>query len=177
MSNDYASAMRSSAAALVAVLAFAAAAESTPEPHLRSFGPFGVAHGQVARLNVANATIGNPDVRPTCEVDLAFLDSRGRTLTRVRKTVAAGASAFLDLDFSPPPEPDAEAVGIRITSRQTLRALVLVQPPPEPEAPVATCVTTLEVFDAATGRTQVMLGGPDTVPALGGPDTIPAPVQ
>ena len=163
------------AAAFVAVLAFASAAESTPEPHLRSFGPFGVARRQVARLNVANATIGNPNERPACEVDLAFLDAHGHTMTRVHKTVAAGASAFLD--FSPPPEPDAEAASVRVARRQTLRALVLVQPPPDPDAPAPTCVSTLEVFDAATGRTQVMLGGPDTVPALGGPDTIEEPEQ
>jgi hypothetical protein len=176
MSNDHPAAMRTGAAAFLAVLAFAAAAESTPEPHLRNFGPFGVTRRQVARLNVANATIGNPNEGPACEVDLAFLDADGHTMMRVHKTVAAGASAFLD--FTPPPERDAPATGIAVVpSRRTLRGLVLVQPPPERDAPAPTCVTTLEVFDAATGRTHVLLGGPDTVPALGGPDTIPAPVQ
>src|SRR5215207_5393384 len=90
MSNDRRATMRTGAAAFLAVLAFAAAAESTPEPNLRNFGPFGVTRGQVARLNVANATIGNPDIQPACEIDLAFLDARGRTVTRVHETVVAG---------------------------------------------------------------------------------------
>jgi hypothetical protein len=122
--------------------------------------------------------IGDRDTRTACDASLAFLDAEGRIVARARKTVAAGQAAFLDFAASPPPDPESGASVSAVVSRSTLRALVRLQPPPdgdtpppEPDAPAARCVITLEVFDAATGRTQIMLGGPDTVPALGGPDT------
>jgi hypothetical protein len=89
----------------LAVLTLAAAtlvptrAECGPEPSARHFGPFGVARGQIARLNLANGGIILP-----CVAELSFLDAAGRLVVRARHTLAAGEAAFLDVDLTPPPE-------------------------------------------------------------------------
>ena len=146
-------------AALAAATLAPTRAECGPEPPTRHFGPFGVARGQVARLNLANGGIILP-----CVAELSFVDAAGHLIVRALHTLAAGEAAFLDVDLTPPPEPDAEATPPR-WSRKTLRGLVKLSPPPEPEGPAPTCVTTLEVFDGTSGRTQLLLGGPDTIPA------------
>lgn len=144
--------------ALVAATLFRAEAECGQEPPARHFGPFGVARGQVARIHFANGGIILP-----CVAETRVLDAAGLLVARARHTLAAGEAAFLDVDWQPPPDPDAGA-GPPRWSRKTLRALVEFSPPPEPEAPTPTCVTTLEIFDARTGRAEVLLGGPDTIP-------------
>ena len=55
--------------------------------------------------------------------------------------------------------------------RQTLRAeIVGYQPPPDGDSPtdphsVQKYAATLEVYNLLTGRTSILLGGPDTLPA------------
>jgi hypothetical protein len=168
MSRHLAPVWRAAGAGL-AVFSFTAIAESGPEPHLKSFGPFGIVRGQVARLNVANATVGNPDIIPPCLADLSFLDATGGVVAETRETVAAGRSAFLDVTFIAPPDPEASRGPA--PSRMVLRGLVRLNPPPEPDAPPA-CVLTLEVYVARTGRAHLLLGGPDTV---GNPNEAPQP--
>jgi hypothetical protein len=145
--------------ALAVAMLIPAPAECVAVAATRHFGPFGVARGQIARLNFANAGIILP-----CVAELRFIDGAGRLVASAHHTLAAGETAFLDVDVTPPPEPEAEGRPSR-WRRKTLRAVVEFTPPPDPDAPAPTCVATLEIFDAGTGRTHVLLGGPDTVPA------------
>jgi len=133
------------ALALVAIFALcgAAYAQASPEPHLRT-GMLGVARGQVARINAVN--IGNPDTRPI-EIELMFLDETGVVVGRDMKTVAPGEAAFFDVMFDE----------TRRENRVELRAVVTALGGPDTRI----LRTTVEVFDADTGKNTVFVQDPD----------------
>ena len=118
-------------------------AQATPEPHLRT-GMFGIARGQIARINAVN--IGNPDTRPI-EVELMFLDETGVVVGREMKTIAPGEAAFFDVMFDP----------TRGDNRVELRAVVTALGGPDTRI----LRTTVEVFDADTGKNTVFVQDPD----------------
>ena len=93
--------------ALIAIfsLGAAASAQAGPEPHLRT-GMFGVAIGQIARINAAN--LGGPDTRPI-QVEMGFLDGTWRRRRRDTQTIAPGQAVFFD-------------AGVREANRIELRA-------------------------------------------------------
>jgi hypothetical protein len=127
--------------ALVAIFSLceAASAQASPEPHLRS-GMFGVALGQVARINAVN--LGNPDARPI-DVEMLFLDATGNVVGRDTKAVAPGQAVFFDAS--------------REENRIELRAVVSVLGGPDTK----NLVTTVEVFDSDTGRNTTYIVGPE----------------
>ena len=133
------------ALALVAIfsLCAAASAQATPEPHLRT-GMFGIARGQIARINAVN--VGNPDIRPI-QIEMMFLDETGVVVGRDRKTIAPGEAAFFDVMFDP----------TRGENRVELRAVVTALGGPDTRI----LRTTVEVFDADTGRNTIFIGNPD----------------
>jgi len=129
------------ALALAAIFSFcgAAPARATPEPHLRT-GMFGVARGQLARINAVN--IGNPDVRPI-QVEMMFLDEMGVVVGRDMKTIAPGEAAFFDVMFDP----------TREETRVQLRAVVAGLGGPDTKNLRAT----VEVFDGDSGKNTVFI--------------------
>ena len=131
--------------ALIAIfsLCAVASAQASPEPHLRS-GMFGCATGQVARINAVN--IGNPDVRPI-QVEMMFLDGTGAVVGRDMQTIAPGQAVFLNFVFDPGRE----------ENRIELRAIVSVLGGPDTKD----LKTTVETFDADTGRNTIFIGDPN----------------
>jgi hypothetical protein len=102
-------------------------------------GMFGVAIGQVARINAVN--LGGPDTRPI-HVEMMFLDETGAVVGRDTQTIAPGQAVFFD-------------AGVREANRIELRAVISGVNPPEPEKNLK---VTIEVFDADTGRNTVFIG-------------------
>jgi hypothetical protein len=129
--------------ALIAIfsLCAAASAQAGPQPHLRT-GMFGVAIGQIARINAAN--LGGPDTRPI-QVEMMFLDGTGAVVGRDTQMIAPGQAVFFD-------------AGVREANRIELRAVISGVSPPEPEKNLK---VTVEVFDADTGRNTVFIGDPN----------------
>jgi len=115
------------------------------------FGPVGITRGQLLRLNVSG--IGNPNDMPWT-FHARVLDERGALVTERRLELRAGVTGFVDVRFG-------DGQGVAQTARRVLRAEI-VGFNPQPDPPGA-WVTTLEVIDLLTGRTTVLLGGPDTV--------------
>ncbi len=134
-----------SAVALAGILSIwtATIAQAGPQPHLKT-GMFGVARDQVARINTVN--IGDPGLRPI-QVEMLFLDATGAVVGRDVKTIASGHAVFFDFPFA----------GGSEENRIELRAVINAIPPPEPEKNLR---ITVEVFDAATGKTTVFIGDP-----------------
>ncbi len=115
------------------------------------FGPVGIARGQVLRLNVSG--IGNPNDMPWT-FQVRVLDTAGALVVERRLELRPGATGFVDVRFG---EGDVPPQAVR----RTLRAeIVGFNPQPDPPHQ---WVTTLEVIDLLTGRTTLLLGGPDTV--------------
>ena len=128
------------ALALIAIfsLCTAASAQAGPEPHLRT-GMFGVAIGQVARINAAN--LGGPDTRPI-HVEMMFLDETGAIVGRDTQMIAPGQAVIFD-------------AGVRESNRIELRAVISGVNPPDGDKNLK---VTIEVFDADTGRNTVFIG-------------------
>jgi hypothetical protein len=127
--------------AAVAFVALAASAQAMPRD-CGNCGMFGLARGQVARINVVH--VGTRDQR-AIQVEMLFLDATGAVVGRGVQTVSPGQAAFFDLPFD----------GGRDEDRIELRALVNAIPPPEPDKNLR---ISLEVFDADTGKTVVLIG-------------------
>lgn len=125
------------------------------------FGPVGIAPGERALVNVYavgnSDTIGNPNDRPWTFVVRLF-DRRGALVQERQLQVAPGAIGSVELAVQ-----DEEYLPLPRLSRRTFRAeIVGFNPQPDPPAKWA---VTLEVVDRLTGRTSLLLGGPDTLPA------------
>lgn len=134
------------------------------------FGPVGITPGERALVNiyaVGNPNeIGNPNETPWNFVVRVF-DRRGRVVQEQKLQLAAGVIGSVALAV----QDEEDATGIRL-SRRTFRAeIVGFNPQPDPPGQ---WVVTLEVVDRLTGRTSLLLGGPDTVPAA---TTLPSPGQ
>jgi hypothetical protein len=119
------------------------------------FGPVGIAPGERALLNVY--AIGNPNDTPWAFVVRVF-DRRGTLVQERRLELAPGAIGSVELAVQ-----DEEYIPGTRLGRRTFRAeIVGFNPQPDPPGKWA---VTLEVVDRLTGRTSLLLGGPDTLPA------------
>ena len=127
------------ALALIAIFSLCAAASAQAGFNSFKTGMFGVAIGQVARINAAN--LGGPDTRPI-HVEMMFLDETGAIVGRDTQMIAPGQAVFFD-------------AGVRESNRIELRAVIGAIPPPDPEKNLK---VTIEVFDAETGRNTVFIG-------------------
>jgi hypothetical protein len=105
-------------------------------------GMFGVARGQIARINAAH--IGDPNTRPI-QVEMTLVDATGAVVARDSQTIEPGQAVFFDVPF--------EAVG-GAENRIELRAVIRGEPAPHLRSSV-------EVFDADTGKTTVFIGNPN----------------
>lgn len=134
------------------------------------FGPFGIAAGQRALVNIYAignpVVIGNPDENPWNFVVRLF-DRRGTLVQERPLQLAAGVIGSVELAVQDPEYTIAVPL-----SRRTFRAeIVGFNPQP---APPGKWAVTLEVVDRLTGRTSLLLGGPDTLPAA---TIVPSPGQ
>ena len=125
------------------------------------FGPVGIASGQRALVNVyaiGNPNeIGNPNDTPWDFLVRVF-DRRGAVIQQQRLQLARGVIGSVELLVQ-----DEENTTAPRLSRRTFRAeIVGFNPQPDPPGKWA---VTLEVIDRLTGRTSLLLGGPDTLPA------------
>ena len=125
------------------------------------FGPFGIASGQRALVNVYAVgnpnEIGNPNDTPWDFVVRVF-DRRGAIIQQQRLQLARGVIGSVELLVQ-----DEENITVPRLSRRTFRAeIVGFNPQPDPPGKWA---VTLEVIDRLSGRTSLLLGGPDTLPA------------
>jgi hypothetical protein len=124
-----------------------------PQREYASFGMVGVTGGQTIRLNVVNAEANDPRLPPNpCIVQLNFVDGSGNTIAESTETLTPGQATILDVDGS-------DLIG-RVGNRAEVRAFVQVvaesrvnRLPPNP------CVSTLEVFETATGNTALLYPG------------------
>ena len=125
------------------------------------FGPVGITPGERALVNIY--AIGNPDeIGNTNEFPWTFVvrvfDPRGAVVQEQKLQLAAGVIGSVAVAIQ-----DEENIpGVRL-SRRTFRAeIVGFNPQPDPPGKWA---ATLEIVDRLTGRTSILLGGPDTLPA------------
>jgi len=130
--------------ALIAIFSLCAAASAQAGFNSFKTGMFGVAIGQIARINAAN--LGGPDTRPI-QVEMMFLDATGVVVGRDMQTIAPGQVVFLNFVFDPGRE----------ENRIELRAIVGVLGGPDTKD----LKTTVETFDAETGRNTIFIGNPD----------------
>jgi hypothetical protein len=133
---------------LVAALAFVALADSARAAprECGNCGMFGLARGQVARINVLH--VGDRDQRPI-QVEMLFFDSTDTVVGRDVQTVSFGQAASLEQPFD----------GGRGEDRIELRAVVNSSDPSESDENLR---ITVEVFDAATGETTLFLSDTDS---------------
>jgi hypothetical protein len=110
-------------------------------------GMFGLAHGQVARINAVHT--GDLGLTPIqFEVDL--LDATGNFVVRNIQTLNPRQGTFIDVAFSKLPSP---VTGNRIELRAVVRAIG------NPD--VRLLKITVEVFDSDTGKNTIFIGDPD----------------
>jgi hypothetical protein len=125
------------------------------------FGPVGITPGERALVNIYAIgnpdEIGNPNEFPWTFVVRVF-DPRGRVVQEQKLQLATGmigsvAVAIQDEENTP---------GVRLSCRTFRAEIIGFNPQPDPPGKWA---ATLEVVDRLTGRTSILLGGPDTLPA------------
>ena len=125
------------------------------------FGPVGITPGERALVNIYAIgnpdEIGNPNEFPWTFVVRVF-DTRGKLVQEQKLQLATGVIGSVAVAI----QDEENTPGIRL-SRRTFRAeIVGFNPQPDPPGKWA---ATLEVVDRLTGRTSILLGGPDTLPA------------
>ncbi len=133
-------------ALIMALFAFfaiqAPSAQAYEDPNEKPFPMIGLAKGQTARLNMVN--VGDPN-QETCEAQMVFFDSQGRTRSRDVQKLEPGMATFLDLSYA--------AIGDPAT-RVQIRGWVRVVGDP------TLCLASLEVFDEESAKTTVFIGDP-----------------
>jgi hypothetical protein len=155
---EYKKPMRKIALLLVMSVSLALSTKAAPSP----YGMIGLTAGETLRINVANPALpltpGAVSPGP-CRVELEFLDGSGNVLLpAVQFTLKAGESAHYDLngDKLIPP------VTTPSPSRMEVRPVVLILPSPTAVGIAALalgpCVSSIEIFDNATGKTLVTSG-------------------
>ncbi len=143
-------------------------AQTVPAQETKTTGVVGIAYGQTARFNVLNRGVPAPAVGVVCSAVLTYYDGKGAMLKQSNVTVLPGQIGSLDL-FS-----DVD-LALPAVQRKQIRATVSVPliPPPASSAagstptPACRLIGTLEIFDALTGKTEVVLGATHPVPVIG----------
>ena len=135
---------------VVGVVVCAVLVGTRSEPVQAAVGPdikpspmVGLAKGQTARLNVVNLFPPDP-----CDVSTVFYDSQGKALARDIQKIAPGEASFSELSYAEIGNPNI---------RVQIRAVVQFSS----KDCSAQVLTSLEVYDDETGRTQVFIGDPN----------------
>jgi hypothetical protein len=147
----------------VAPFLFGHRALAVEDPDYRVlFGPVGITTGERALVNVyaiGNADeIGNPNDFPWTFVVRVF-DTRGKVVQEQKLELAAGVIGSVAVAI----EDEENIPGVPRLSRRTFRAeIVGFNPQPDPPGKWA---ATLDVVDRLSGRTNILIGDPDILPA------------
>ena len=125
------------------------------------FGPIGITPGERALVNIyaiGNPNeVGNPNDAPWDFVVRVF-DRRGTLIQERPLQLAPGVIGSVELALQ-----DERNLILTPLTRRTFRAeIVGFNPQPDPPGKWA---VTLEVVDRVTGRTSLIIGNPDTLPA------------
>jgi hypothetical protein len=121
---------------------------ATKAAHAGAPGMFGLAHGQVARINAVH--IGDPSFS-AIQFEAAFLDASGKIVARSNiQTIKPGQATFFDVAFDKLPTP---VDGIRTQLRAAVRLIG------NPD--IRLLRTTVEVFDSGTGKNTIFIGDPE----------------
>jgi hypothetical protein len=115
---------------------------SNSRPERISSGIFGLARGQIARINAVH--VGDPNIKPI-ELTISFVNASGATVAHDTKTVQPGKAIYFDFEF------DASLQ----ETRQELRALIGAKGPANPDKHLK---ISIEVFDGDTGKGTVYYG-------------------
>jgi len=128
-----------------------------PDPPGKTFGLVGLVPGQTIRLTAVNVVAPDRFTPPDpCRVTFTLLGVDGIVVESSSEIVNPGLGAALDLPLpATVTAADANTVDA-VPSQLQLRGVVTVaslkgDEPPDP------CITSLEVFDSATGRTSTLL--------------------
>ena len=125
------------------------------------FGPVGITPGERALVNIYAIgnpdEIGNPNDFPWTFVVRVF-DPRGALVQQQKLQLAAGMIGSVAVAV----QDEVNTTAIRL-GRRTFRAeIVGFNPQPDPPGKWA---ATLEVVDRLSGRTSILIGNPDVLPA------------
>jgi hypothetical protein len=134
--------------------AMALAAQSTSTNTLQTTAMAGIAYGQIARLNLLNPGVQPPAVGVTCTASVAYLGADGTVLKTASVTVAPGKSEEVDLHS------DSD-LNLAAGDRREIRATIAI--PSAAAPPACKLITTLEIFDNLTLRTEAILGKVESV--------------
>jgi hypothetical protein len=142
------------------LLAAGPALAANPGPTQIDFttGMFGLALGQVARVNAVNVTVSPGPI--SCQVELNFLDADGVAVYPLPQVneLAPGHSAFFDLPFEALPPTPVIRTMVRAVVQATCQSFLGAKSNPGPQqvnpGPIG---ITLEVYDFETGRASVMV--------------------
>jgi hypothetical protein len=119
------------------------------------FGPVGITPLERALINVYS--VGNPNETPWTFVVRVF-DPRGELVQEQKLQLTPGVTGSVLVAIQ-----DEEYATAARLSRRTFRAeIVGFNPQPDPPG---RWTATLEVVDRLTGRTSVLIGNPDVLPA------------
>jgi hypothetical protein len=147
-----------------------------PATDTRTTGVIGIASGETSRFNVLNDHMAAAATANTCSAVLTYYGADGAVLKTSTVSVAPGTAEYLDL-FS------SSDLSLSIGQRKQIRATFAVPLIPNtassgsssstssttatPPATVPACrlIGTLEILDAVTGRTQVILGATHKEPS------------
>jgi hypothetical protein len=150
--------------ALITAPALMAQSTNIALPQVHTSGPIGLTATDAARWNVLNPPSPAPIVSPTCSVTLSFRNSQGQVIKTETVTLKAGGSSSLTLHTTDFPS----------TGNPTgMYALAVVPVTGPVDEPTGTCVivTSMEIFDTATGKTSALTKG-EVVRPRGGPPII-----
>ena len=133
---------------------------STP-PYV-TFGMVGIIDGQSARLNALLLPTGGPLVAGgSCQVTFTFLNDQGATIASA--TMPATQNQAVHFDFPPLPT----AATTRTEIRGTVQVAFTVTPGSTAAAGRACAIIpTMEVFNATTGQTDLVLENPHALPEV-----------
>jgi hypothetical protein len=147
-----------------------------PATDTRTTGVIGIASGETARFNVLNDHMAEAATTSICSAVLTYYGADGTLLKTATVAVAPGTAGYLDL-FS------STDLSLAADQREQIRATFAVPLIPNttstsssssttsttaaPPANVPAChlIGTLEILDAVTGRTLVILGGTHKAPS------------
>jgi hypothetical protein len=147
-----------------------------PATDTRTTGVIGIASGETARFNVLNDHMAAAATTSTCSAVLTYYGADGTVLKTSTVPVSPGIAGYLDL-FS------SSDLSLGADQRKQIRATFAVPLIPNtastsssssttsttatPPANVPEChlIGTLEILDAVTGRTLVILGGTHKAPS------------
>jgi hypothetical protein len=129
-----------------------------PDPkgcaRLQQFGLVSLGANQGLRVNIAFADPSDPGIPASCDVAATLFAADGSVLVHERGQVTPGQSHVLDFD------PRLRTLVPGAGSTRALRASISASDPSDPSHPErvtpCTVLSTLEVYDGASGETRVI---------------------